>query len=522
MSIRTRIVAPLLLLILSVFALNPLTLIAALADGHVEVLVYFSPQCDHCTLAREQVLDPLSQDYGDKVAMIYVDITQAEGLSQLEATEARLGQRGGDLPIVVIGDTLISIYEMDQLDAQIRAAVDGALSQSASGQQSTGTAGQASSQTPNPASVTDQATIHLAYVEKDGCDKCARAAALLQVMQKEYPSLVVSTFNDVRDAQLVEAMGSWLGLPEQERLVAPAIYVGHDALVGEQITSANLRPVLDRYVDSGASAFWEGLDSEAGAGGILARFQAMGPWTVALAALVDGFNPCAFATIIFFVSYLTLSQRPRRELLIVGLGFMLGVFVAYFSVGLGAMSLLRLANRVRIVAQILYGIFAATCFVFAALSLYDYTQARQGKLQDMKLRLPDRLRDNIKRRIRKTTSQGEQTIGSSTGFIAFAGLAFASGLFISLVELACTGQVYLPTLSFVVGIPEMRTKATLYLLLYNVIFVLPLFIVLLLAVYGITQDRFQQFLSRNVARTKLVMAVLFVLLGILLLTQVLA
>ena len=68
----------------------------------------------------------------------------------------------------------------------------------------------------------------------------------------------------------------------------------------------------------------------------------------------------------------------------------------------------------------------------------------------------------------------------------------------------------------------MRTKATLYLLLYNVIFVLPLFIVLLLAVYGITQDRFQRFLSRNVARTKLVMAVLFVLLGILLLTQVLA
>jgi len=507
---------------LSLFILSVLAPAVALADEPVEVQVFFSPKCDHCTLARQEVFEPLSEEYGDKVAFSYIDITQAEGLSQLEATEARLGQRGGDLPIVVIGDTLISIYEMDQLDAQIRAAVDKGLSQPSSGKKPTGTAGQVGSQTPNPGATTEKATIHLAYVEKDGCDKCARAAALLQVMQKEYPSLVVTTFNDVRDARLVEVMGSWLGLPEQERLVAPAIYVGHDALVGEQVTSANLRPVLDRYVDSGASAFWEGLDAGAGAGGILARFRAMGPWTVALAALVDGFNPCAFATIIFFVSYLTLSQRPRRELLIVGLAFMLGVFVAYFSVGLGAMSLLRLANRVRIVAQILYGIFAATCFVFAALSLYDYTQARQGKLQDMKLRLPDQLRDRIKRRIRKTTSQGEQAIGSSTGFIAFAGLAFASGLFISLVELACTGQVYLPTLSFVVGIPEMRTKATLYLLLYNVIFVLPLFIVLLLAVYGITQDRFQRFLSHNVVRTKLVMAVLFVLLGILLLTQVLA
>ena len=362
--------------------------------------------------------------------------------------------------------------------------------------------------------------IHLAYVQKDGCDKCARAAALLEVMQKEYPSLVVATFNDVRDAELVEAMGNWAGLPEKERLVAPAIYVGHDALVGEQLTSANLRPLLGQYASSGAEAFWQGLDAGAGSGGILARFRAMGPWTVVLAALIDGLNPCAFATIIFFVSYLALSQRPRRELLAVGLAFMVGVFVAYFSVGMGAMSLLRLANRVRILAKILYGAFAATCFVFAALSLYDYIRARQGKLQDMKLRLPDRFRERIKRRIRRTTSQGEQAIGSPAGLMAFAGLSFGSGLFVSLIELACTGQVYLPTLSFVVGIPEMRAQATLYLLLYNLIFVLPLFVVLLLSVYGISQARFQQFLSRNVARTKLVMVVLFVLLGILLLTQV--
>jgi cytochrome c biogenesis protein CcdA/glutaredoxin len=515
MSTRIRVVIPLLLLILS--ALAPAL---ALADQPVQVMVYFSPKCDHCTLVRQEVLDPLSQAYGDKVAFTYVDITQKEGLSQLEAHEARLGQRSNDLPIVIIGDQLVTAYELPELEAQIRTLVDKELGQAAPGQQPKSSAGQ--NITPSATTAANGAAIHLAYVEKDGCDKCARAAALLEVMQAEYPSLVVTTFNDVGDAQLVEAMGDWLGLPEKERLVAPAVYVGHDALVGDQLTSANLRPLLGQYAASGAVAFWQVLDPNAGAGGILERFRAMGPWAVALVALIDGLNPCAFATIIFFVSYLALSQRPRRELLLVGLAFMLGVFVAYFSVGLGAMSLLRLANRVRILAKILYGVFAATCLVFAGLSLHDYTLARRGKLNDMTLRLPDQLRERIKRRIRKTTSQGEQTIGSSRGLMAFVGLSFASGLFVSLVELACTGQVYLPTISFVVGIPQMRAKATLYLLLYNIIFVLPLLIVLLLAVYGISQARFQQFMSRNVARTKLITAILFVLLGILLLTQVLA
>ena len=95
----------------------------------------------------------------------------------------------------------------------------------------------------------------------------------------------------------------------------------------------------------------------------------MGPWTVALAAAVDGINPCAFATILFFVSYLVISRRPRHELLLVGLAFTLGVFVTYLAVGLGAMGLLQLANRARILARVLYGAFAASCFVFAGQAL---------------------------------------------------------------------------------------------------------------------------------------------------------
>ena len=517
--IKTRIAA-----LLSLFVLCGLAPALVLADQTVEVLVYYSPECSHCTFAHDTILQPLSQAYGDRLIMTYVDITQAEGLAQLEATEKRLGQQGDALPIVVIGDQLISTDDDKVLATQLKTLLRERL----------GEPGKASTPPSATSSATPSATpgvavgpqpapaLHLAYVQKDGCEKCARATVVLEMMQQEYPSLVVSTFNNVRDAKLIEAMGEKLGIPHKERLVAPAAYVGSEALVGEQMTSSALRALLSKYAASGAPAFWEGLSERSGETSILARFQAMGPWTVVLAAAIDGINPCAFATIIFFVSYLAISQRPRRELIIVGLAFMLGVFVTYLVVGLGAMSLLKLANKVHILARVLYGAFAASCFVFAGLSIRDYTLARKGRLSDMTLRLPDGLRERVKKRIRRASNAGEQTIGSRSGVLLFIGLAFVSGLFVSFVELACTGQVYLPTISFVVGIPQMRAQATLYLLLYNLIFVTPLLVVLLLSVYGISAARFQELLTQNVARTKMIMAVLFVLLGILLLTQVLA
>jgi cytochrome c biogenesis protein CcdA len=304
-------------------------------------------------------------------------------------------------------------------------------------------------------------------------------------------------------------MGAHLSLPPNRRLIAPSIYVGDDALVGDEITTKNVRQLLGKYEYTGASPFWKELDVRSGKRRILERFRTMGPLTVAAAALVDGVNPCAFATILFFVSYLAISNRRRKELLAIGLAFTVGVFVTYFAIGLGAMSLLRIANTIRIVGLVLYGLMALSCFVLAGLSVHDYFLARQGKLREMRLNLPEPLRERIKGRIRATSG-------------AFVGTAFVSGLVVSLLELACTGQVYLPTISFVVGIPQMRGYAIAYLLLYNLVFVLPLLAVLLLAVYGVSAKQFQDWFVENAARSKLIMSVLFVLLGGLLLIQVLS
>ena len=481
----------------------------ALAEGPLHLDFYFSPTCESCHYIREEALPPLIEQYGTDLDITFIDISMAEGLERLETEEARLGRLNNPIPVIVAGDVLIANGDVFVLKKELAAFLQREIgaAQPTATTAATDTPAAVPTKAPTPSAAAKP--IHIAYVEKDGCEHCARAQVVLDTLRETYPNMVVAKFNNMRDADLIEAIGEHLDLPPERRLIAPSVYIGQDALIEAEITSAALRQLLDHYAETGAPAFWETLDTGSGEQSIIERFQTMGPLAVVLAALIDGINPCAFATILFFVSYLAISRREKSALLAVGLAFTAGVFVAYLVVGLGAMELLKWIQAFRVVGDILYGLMGLACLVLAGISVHDYLLARQGRLDDMKLNLPEPLRDRIKGRIRANRN-------------AFVGAAFVSGLAVSLLELACTGQVYLPTISFVVSIPSMRAAGIAYLLLYNLVFVVPLLVVLLLAVYGVSATRFQQWFTRHAATAKLIMAILFVVLGALLIAQIVA
>ena len=122
--------------------------------------------------------------------------------------------------------------------------------------------------------------------------------------------------------------------------------------------------------------------------------------TVAGAGLLDGINPCAFATIIFFLSYMNLVGRGRKEMLIAGGAFALAVFVTYLLLGLGTLSFMNYLKRFSGVTTCVYLIAAMLTFGLAGLSLYDAVKAKQGKTKDILLQLPRALQ-RIHKVIRK-------------------------------------------------------------------------------------------------------------------------
>jgi hypothetical protein len=84
---------------------------------------------------------------------------------------------------------------------------------------------------------------------------------------------------------------------------------------------------------------------------------------------------------------------------------------------------------------------------------------------------------------------------------------------VSVIELACTGQVYLPTIIFVLGVPEWRGQASLALILYNVMFILPLIGVFLLVYMGTTSQQLVDWMQTRTPYIKLGTSMLFLLLA---------
>jgi thiol:disulfide interchange protein len=93
---------------------------------------------------------------------------------------------------------------------------------------------------------------------------------------------------------------------------------------------------------------------------------------------------------------------------------------------------------------------------------------------------------------------------------AFVGVAFFTGFVVSLIELACTGQVYLPTIVYVLSQPDLAAQAFLYLVLYCLMFILPLIVVFVLSYFGTTSEQLGQFVNRHTAAIKLATGLVFV------------
>ena len=95
--------------------------------------------------------------------------------------------------------------------------------------------------------------------------------------------------------------------------------------------------------------------------------------------------------------------------------------------------------------------------------------------------------------------------------------ALGVGFVVALLESLCTGQVYLPTLVLVVRSPDMRGRALAFLLLYNLMFILPLAVVMAIAYFGARSENLRTYFRRHVGAVKLAMAILFAALGTLVL-----
>jgi cytochrome c biogenesis protein CcdA len=145
--------------------------------------------------------------------------------------------------------------------------------------------------------------------------------------------------------------------------------------------------------------------------------------------------------------------------------------------------------------------------------MYDYLHFKKtGESEDLLLQLPKFLKKRINIVIGSHLRQK-----SSGSIINLVISSLVVGFLVSLLEAACTGQVYLPTIVFILKNTSLRLKALSYLFLYNLMFVLPLVVIFVFALLGVSSQKFNELLKKNLARIKILMFLLFISLGFLIL-----
>ena len=468
-------------------------------DRRVHFWLFWDSHCGDCLVLVEEILPPILDRYEEGQVVVHQNDLEKGGYELMRAVEEQYGLEYGDMPEIFIGD--YALLGNEEIQARLPELIDQYLAQ---GGVALIEADVSPTPTPTPATGEGSRPVHLAYFYQPGCQECDRVQLALDYLKDRYPQLAICTLDVKEYATLCEWLGGQTGVPVGKRLTAPAVFVGDEALVGEELHTRSLEALLARHAETGAGPICEGWEaaSDETASGIVERFRSFGLLTVLAAGLVDGLNPCAFATIVFFISYLTFMGRRGREVLAVGAAFALGVFLTYLGIGVGLLRFLASLPFLSAVSRWVYGLTAALCLFLAAGSLHDWWQARRGKPAEMRLKLPTGLRRWINRVIRE-----------GAGLRAFIPVTFVTGAVISVIELACTGQVYLPTILFVLGVPGLHVRAGLCLVLYNLMFVLPLVVVFLLAYLGTTSQQLGLFIHRRAATIKLATAGLFVLLA---------
>lgn len=345
--------------------------------------------------------------------------------------------------------------------------------------------------------------VELIVFYEPGCPDCQRLRRAITQMVDGGRHLRIRYY-DITESEGLrrnEALCRRFGVSERDRLVAPAVFAAAGGLVRDRIDPSSLEALIAASKLMGPEApELEPDAAELASVGkdIHRRFDRLTLGVVIVNGLADGINPCAFAAMVFLLSYLGVTRRRALGALAVGCTYTLGVFLAYLAMGLGLEGIASRLQGHELGAAVVKWVLVCALSVLFVLSLRDAFASWHKGADSMVLRLPHFLGRWVRARIRS---------GIRSRYLLPA--AFFTGTVVALLEFACTGQVYLPTILFVVRNSGPDATALGWLGLYNLAFVLPLAGIFLLYAAGLRSDTLTRWFDRHATASKLLLAAVF-------------
>jgi len=223
-------------------------------------------------------------------------------------------------------------------------------------------------------------------------------------------------------------------------------------------------------------------------------------WILIPAAIWDSINPCAFAVMFILLSSILREQWNKKTVILAWTLFTLSVFISYMAMWLWLYKALASTNSVFYLKLVVWILWV---FIWLA-NLKDYFW--YGKF--FKMEVPDSWRPKMRSLLKKVVSPM---------------WAFFVWFLISLFLLPCTSGPYLVVLGYLAS--ESATINTwwyIYILIYNLIFIIPMIIITLLIWLGYKWvAELKEYKELNVEKLHLITWIIMFLLWIYILFDIL-
>ena len=184
-------------------------------------------------------------------------------------------------------------------------------------------------------------------------------------------------------------------------------------------------------------------------------------------ATVDAINPCALAVLtLILLTILTYSPKKKKDVLLAGLLFSLAVFIMYLFYGLVIIKSFQLIQALTSIRLLLYKILGGAAIIIGILNIKDFIRYKPGGfLTEMPLWLRPKMQNFL---FKITSPKG----------------AFVIGALVTLFLLPCTIGPYIITGGILSSLVLIKTIP--WLLLYNIIFILPMITITIVCYVGFT------------------------------------
>jgi len=352
----------------------------------------------------------------------------------------------------------------------------------------------------------------------DGCPHCALVEPLIKDLEIKFPQVLFNSYevyHNQDNALLLFKAYDKYKVSQKDQGGVPIVFIGDEYFLGDRPIIDNLEnkivanlllkpsnvdinkpvtPVVDPVDIKKTNLIipTENTENFNNQETNINTNKSYSLWAIAGAAVVDSINPCAIAVLLILLTALMMGAGNRKRALYGGLAFTFSLYITYFLFGLGLLQLIAITNIANIIAKIV-GIIA---LIIGLANIKDFFFYGGGGFV---MEIPRNWRPALKKILNGVTSP----LG-----------AFFAGFVITIFELPCTGGPYF----FVIGLlsqSENIKSVIPTLLFYNIVFVLPLLIIVFIFYFGVSSlEKAEAWKEKNIKKLHLFAGIIMLALGI--------